>query len=176
MSGARLQADRVARRERQPDTIMNRNSIIGSPCVSRGLAAIVRHAAVCLVVACAALDLLSVAGCQTSKPPGAPETFDDVYELRATYRDSVITLTGRFMGWQGGECVFPSYAARRETRSDWIFTVGDRCMYVTGGRPPELSPMEATSAGTWIRLEARLRITPDNRLLLEYVNSTPAPQ
>lgn len=148
---------------------MNRKVIFAS-------AHTIGRVALCLILVYTAAQLLATPGCQTSKPPGAPETFDDVYEMRATYRDSVLVLTGRFMGWGGGECVFPSYAARQEKRSDWIFMIGDRCMYVTGGRPPDLSPMEDSSVGKRIRLDARLRFTPDSRLFLEYVRSSPVPE
>jgi hypothetical protein len=115
-------------------------------------------------------------GCQSQQPLRAPETFDDVYEQREALRDSVITLAGRFMGWEGAGCVFPAYAARQATRSDWIFRIGDTCLYVTGGSPPDLSPMDTTSPGKQITLEARIRSTADGKLLLEYVRSTPMSQ
>lgn len=114
---------------------------------------------------------LAFPGCQTSKPSGAPETLDDLYQYRETYRDSIITLTGNFMGWQGSTCTFPPYAAPQESRSDWIFRIGDKCVYVTGGIPPAVSPMEGVGVGIQIRLDARLRITPGSQLLLEYVRS-----
>jgi len=134
------------------------------------------HVTFFLVTAFLSIALTTSPGCQTEKPLRALETFDDVYEQRASLRDSVVTLTGRFMGWNGADCIFPSYAARQATRSDWIFMVGDRCLYVTGGSPPGLSAMEADSAGTQIVLEARLQVNPDEQLLLEYVNSEPFSQ
>jgi len=102
-----------------------------------------------------------------------PETLDELYQYRESYRDSLITLTGNFMGWQGSTCIFPSYAASQESRSDWIFKIVDKCVYVTGGTPTAVSPMEGVGVGIRIRLDARLRITPGSRLLLEYVRSTP---
>jgi len=131
---------------------------------------------VSIVALAIAIGCLSSPGCQTSNPIRAPETFDDVFQSREIYRDSLITLKGYYMGWQGGKCVFPSYAAPQESRSDWIFMIGDSCMYVTGGEPPDVSPMEGTGVGSQIRLDARLRIKPDNRLLLEYVRSVPLSQ
>ncbi len=127
----------------------------------------------CAAALALAFGCLTSPGCETSKPRRSLETFEDVYRHREANRDSLITLTGRYMGWQGAECVFPSYAAQQKTRSDWIFQIGDSCLYVTGGRPPDLSPMEGTGGGRQIRLDARLRITPDSRLLLEYVRSAP---
>ena len=138
------------------------------PCAAR--------AVLCLAALAVAIGCLTSPGCETSKPRGTLETFDDVYRYREAMRDSLIALTGRFMGWQGGECVFPSYAAPQATRSDWIFKIGDSCLYVTGGRPPDVSPMEGTGVGRQIRLDARLRITPDSRVLLEYVSSAPVVQ
>ncbi len=132
-------------------------------------------AAICLAAASLMITLLG-SGCQTPDPLRAPETFDDVFDQRDSLRDSVITLTGRWMGWHGTDCVFPSYAARQATRSDWIFKIGQTCLYVTGGNPPGLSAMEDTTTGTDIILEARVRITGDKQLLLEYVRSTPASQ
>ncbi|GEM_PF-3144790 len=126
-----------------------------------------------LVIVIGGLDF---PGCQTSKPGRAPQTLDELYEYREAYRDSLITLDGSFMGWQGGECVFPPYAAPQESRSDWTFKLGNQCLYVTGGRPPDMSPMEGTGVGRQIRLDARLRITPDGRLLLEFVSCTPVSQ
>jgi hypothetical protein len=126
-----------------------------------------------LTTAFLALALVTVPGCQSQQPLRAPETLDEVYEQRETLRDSVITLNGRFMGWEGSDCIFPAYAARQATRSDWVFRVGTTCLYVTGGAPPGLSAMEADSMGTPIILEARIRPAADGKLLLEYVRSTP---
>jgi hypothetical protein len=80
------------------------------------------------------------------------------------------------MGWKGSECVLPEYASRQVTRSDWLFKVGAACLYVTGGGPQHVSPMEPTSAGAAITLEARLRVTDDGKLLLEYVRASPVKQ
>ena len=99
-------------------------------------------------------------------------TLEDVYEQRDALRDSVITLSGLFMGWRGTDCVFPESAARQKG-SDWILRVGDTCLYVTGGSPPGLSAMEESSTGQRISLQARVRVTSEGRILLEYVDSTP---
>lgn len=115
-------------------------------------------------------------GCHSQQPLRPPETFDDIYEQRESLRDSVITLAGQFIGWGGAGCEFPPYAARQATRSDWIFRMGGQCLYVTGGSPPGMLAMEATPAGEPIALEARVRVTHDDRLLLEYVRSTPTSQ
>lgn len=123
-----------------------------------------------------AIGGLASPGCQTSTPSWTPGTFDDVFRHHETYQDSVITLNGSYMGWQGGECVFPPYAAPQESRSDWIFRIGNQCLYVTGGSPPNVSPMEVSGVGQQIRLDARLRITADKQILLEYVRSAPAAQ
>lgn len=114
--------------------------------------------------------------CKTQETARALQTFDDVFEQRAGLADSVITLTGRFMGWNGRDCIFPSYAASQETRSDWIFMVGKNCLYVTGGTPPGLSAMEETSIGKQIILDARVRVTHETQLLLVYVRSTTVSQ
>ena len=131
---------------------------------------------VCLTVVLLTITLFVSAGCRTPQPPRTPETIDDLYQRRDSLRDSVITLHGRFMGWKGSECVLPEYASRQATRSDWLFKVGEVCLYVTGGGPQDLSPMEPTSTGAAITLEARLRITEDGKLLLEYVRSSPVTQ
>ena len=146
------------------------------PCTVSPAAPFAARAVLCLAALAFVIGCVTFPGCQSSKPNRPLETFDDVYQYRETYHDSLITLTGRFMGWEGGECIFPSYAASQETRSDWIFKIGDSCLYVTGGGPPDVSPMEGTGVGKQIRLDAHLRITPDNRLLLEYVRSTPVSQ
>ena len=119
------------------------------------------------------LASLTTPACQTSRPPRAPETFDDVYEHRESLRDSVITLHGAYMGWNGSECVFPAYAALQATRSDWILKIGETCLYVTGGSPPGLSAMEETPAGQRVSLEVRVRVNPGGRILLEYVRTVP---
>jgi hypothetical protein len=133
-------------------------------------------AVVCLAVLVAILGTLTLGGCRASRSSQSIETIDDLFENRLAYRDSLITLTGSFMGWQGGQCDFPSYAAPQESRSDWIFKVGDQCLYVTGGRPSGLSPAEEQAVGARIRLDARLKFASDGRLLLQYVRSTPVTQ
>ena len=126
-----------------------------------------------IAAALLSLAALNGPGCQTPQPSRSPVTLEDVYEQRDALRDSVITLSGLFMGWRGTGCVFPEYAARQEKRSDWILRIGDSCLYVTGGSPPGLSAMEESSTGQRISLQARVRVTSEGRILLEYVDSTP---
>jgi len=155
---------------------VERSTYIGSPCRFSPTLPRVVPARACLATLFLSIALHASPGCQTPQPLRAPETFDDVYEQRESLRDSVITLTGRFMGWSGSDCVFPSFAARQATRSDWIFMIDETCLYVTGGNPPGFSAMEDTSAGTQITLDARVRLTRDGQLLLVYVRSTPVSQ
>ena len=155
---------------------MGRSTDISSPRDNDPIEPHTTPATLYLAALCLCIAVHASPGCQSQQPLRAPETFGDVYEQREALRDSVITLTGRFMGWEGTGCTFPVYAARQATRSDWIFSIGDTCLYVTGGSPPDLSPMEATSSGRPITLEARIRPSADGKLLLEYVRSTPMSQ
>ena len=155
---------------------MGRSTDISSPRANDSIGPHAAPATLYLAALFLSIAFHASPGCQSQQPLRTPETFDDVYEQREALRDSVITLTGRFMGWEGTGCTFPVYAARQATRSDWIFRIGDTCLYVTGGSPPDLSPMETTSSGTQITLEARIRPTSDGKLLLEYVRSRPMSQ
>ena len=55
-----------------------------------------------------------------------------------------------------------------KTRSDWIFSDGINCIYVTGGRPKNLNPMKDNNVS--IKVYATIR-TQNNKLYLQYVNS-----
>ena len=52
---------------------------------------------------------------------------DDIYDGLDDFRDRVVVIKGRFMGWQGN-CADPPPV----TRSDWMLDQHGRCIYVTG--------------------------------------------
>ena len=52
---------------------------------------------------------------------------DDLFDNVEDFRNRVVIVKGRFMGWQGNCTYLPP-----ATRSDWMLHQHGRCIYVTG--------------------------------------------
>jgi len=86
------------------------------------------------------------------------------------FENKPVKLNGIYKGYRGEKCNFPQNFINRspKTRSDWIFSDGINCIYVTGGRPKNLNPMKDNNVS--IKVYATIR-TQNNKLYLQYVNS-----
>jgi hypothetical protein len=86
------------------------------------------------------------------------------------YVGQVVRLEGLFQGFRVTDCRFPATASRAGlTRSDWLFRTGEDCLYVTGGAPPEIDPIDPRYIGRRITLDARVIEGETGKLLLRYV-------
>lgn len=82
-----------------------------------------------------------------------------------------LKLHGFYKGYRGEKCIFLQNFINRspKTRSDWIFSDGINCIYVTGGRPKNLNPIKDNNVSMIIH--ASVRRTQENKLYLQYLNS-----
>jgi hypothetical protein len=87
------------------------------------------------------------------------------------FKNKHVKLNGFYMGYRGKICIFPQNFINRspKTRSDWIFSDGINCIYVTGGRPKNLNPIKDKNVN--IIIHASVRCTRNNKLYLQYLNS-----
>lgn len=131
-------------------------------------------------VTIAALVWLSVqylGACGVQDKPASPVKEEDlmIAEICAEserYVGQVVTLRGRFQGWQAAECQFPEGAANQpRTRSDWLIRTGDDCVYVTGGMPKDFDSVKPENVGRRIELEAEVMQGEDGRVYLAYRSS-----
>lgn len=84
----------------------------------------------------------------------------------------ITELEGFYLGWSGTGCDYISNRALQITRSDWTFRDSEgKCIFVTGGKPDFLNPMENNDNGKKIKLSAKLREDKDNKLYLEFVSA-----
>lgn len=81
--------------------------------------------------------------------------------------DSVIVLEGKYMGIYGKDCKMIE-GSRQQTRSDWIFTDGQQCIYVSGGGPKNLHPMNDKNIDILLKAKYKHK---DGAVYLEYVES-----
>lgn len=88
------------------------------------------------------------------------------------YIDKVVTVKGRFVGWQTANCKFSSNTLDTPiTRFDWIIEVGGFCCYVTGGMPEGFSLFNPANTGQIIEVQADAIKTPDGKIYLKYQKS-----
>ncbi len=86
------------------------------------------------------------------------------------YVGKQIIIKGLFMGYGGNECSFPPIFCYRPaiSRSDWIFSDGEWCIYVTGRTPQPFNPMSVK--GVSAELTALVRISDDDHIFLQLIS------
>jgi len=81
-------------------------------------------------------------------------------------------MTGLFHGFRVEGCAFPEcVAGSSSTRSDWLFRTGGECVYVTGGAPPGVDPINPSFAGRRIDLRAHVLAEASGKLRLHYIEA-----
>jgi hypothetical protein len=89
------------------------------------------------------------------------------------YLGHVIIIRGFFMGWQVAKCKFCEHAATEPlTRFDWLIQTEDYCVFVTGGMPKGLDPLNPASAGRLVEIEAEIKRTVDDKIYFVYRRGT----
>jgi hypothetical protein len=109
---------------------------------------------------------------KVSETPQATEklTVAMLCENPSRYEGQTVKLEGTYHGWRADECRLASTASPSMTRSDWLVRTGSDCIYVTGGMPGDLDPMNPEDIGQWIVLEAVVERRDDGHIYLRYVD------
>jgi hypothetical protein len=92
-----------------------------------------------------------------------------VAKKSAKYVGEKINMEGVYLGWKHANCQFPaSFISEQITRSDWAFSDGKRCCYITGGIPAglESSPENPVPIKLTVLVKQK-----DAKLYFEYVSS-----
>jgi len=110
--------------------------------------------AICLVVPLAA-------GCQQTTPLPSPPAITSIGDIRAAptaYEGEVVTIEGKYQGWQGG------FGPPPVTRSDWLVQDASGWLYVTG-KPAGLDPL--SDIGRPVKVTGLVRITKNGEPYLD---------
>jgi hypothetical protein len=100
-----------------------------------------------------------------------PKTVADLCEEPARYAGRIVVLEGVFQGWRIAGCRLLTPASPTITRSDWLIRTGEDCLYVTGGKPDGLDPINPSHIGRLVKLKAKVMQTHDRKVYLEYIDS-----
>jgi hypothetical protein len=87
------------------------------------------------------------------------------------YTGQTITITGVFQDFQVGMCRFPDgVAAQPQTRSDWLLLTDQDCIYVTGGLPIGIDPMNSDHLGRAVTIQAVVEQNNNQEIYLLFRN------
>ncbi len=111
---------------------------------------------------------LSLGGVGCTQPTAPTISDGDVFSNPAALAGQTVQVEGLFQGYRAGECRFAA-AARPVglTRSDWLVRRETMCLYVTGGFPPGLDPLDPAAIGQQVKLRARVIDDGDGKFLLQ---------
>lgn len=99
----------------------------------------------------------TVSGAGSGTPSDLAQPFErvlsiaDIYSSFGELKGKTVTVAGKFMGWN--RC---SGRTGMKTRSDWMLSDGTACIYVTGGFPHRLDPLNKSHAGKDVRFRAQV--------------------
>lgn len=117
--------------------------------------------ALCLGGACAAPAGPAASATAADVPLGVAQ----VLAHASAWQGRTLVVNGAFAGWTG-----PCKGAPPRTRSDWMLTEANACLYVTGPVPAGLTPPpDIVSNGRPVQLRARLERADDGRPYLVVV-------
>ncbi len=102
----------------------------------------------------------------------APRTVAELCGPPPRPADQTVKMTGLFHGFRVEGCAFPDcVAGSSSSRSDWLFRTGGDCVYVTGGAPPGVDPINPSFSGRRIDLHARVTKDTGGKLRLHYIEA-----
>jgi len=119
-----------------------------------------RYLAVKITLLAAFFAVILLTACQQVvplPPSSARLTIGDIKETPAAYEGKVVTIEGKYQGWDSG------FGNPSVTRSDWVLQDTTGWLYVTG-KPSGLDPLGDT--GHPIRVVGVVKITGDGELYL----------
>lgn len=105
--------------------------------------------------------------------PGLPDDkqatrLQAISENPGAFKNKPVVIRGEYLGWSGAGCKLLKNAGHQITRSDWSFSDGEFCVYVTGGKPATFDPISGKDNGSQIVLTAIVRLSPEGKINLEY--------
>jgi hypothetical protein len=113
--------------------------------------------------------IVSCNASRNSTKTGKAVTLKAIAKKPAKYEGKEIQIEGVYLGWKHGDCQFPaSFCSVQITRSDWAFSDGKWCCFVTGSIPAGLESSPDNPVP--IKLIAKVK-RKDSKVYLEYVNS-----
>src|SRR5262245_8242821 len=117
-------------------------------------------------------DGSQVNGSQANSDNGqaqGPVAIADIARNADRFVGHAVTLEGVYQGFNVSACRFPDGARTTGlTRSDWLLRTGQDCLYVTGGAPPGVDPIDPGAVGRSVRLSAIVREGDGGSLYLQY--------
>ena len=122
----------------------------------------------CPLLLLVSVMLVSCNVSRSSTQTGKAVTLSSIVKKPARYEGKEILLEGVYLGWKHSDCKFPaSFSSVQITRSDWAFTDGKWCCFVTGSIPAGLQ--SSPDKPVPIKLTALVK-RKDSKVYLEYVN------
>jgi hypothetical protein len=113
--------------------------------------------------------ILSCNAGKNTTEEGITITLSKISKKPAKYEGKEVHLEGVYLGWKHGDCHFPaSFTSTQVTRSDWAFSEGGYCCFVTGSLPEGLK--STPDSPVPISLTAIVKLK-DSKVYLQYLNS-----
>jgi hypothetical protein len=131
------------------------------------------HILAVLVLGVSLSDTWSVSGKpeveNLEQRPRQPDTIAELFNASSDL-EQLVRLVGRFQGYRIADCHFPVAAsAAGVTRSDWLFRTGGDCVYVTGGAPAGVDPIDPAYTGRRVEIRAEVVKSPTGKVVLRLV-------
>jgi len=118
---------------------------------------------------------VDVDGQPTAGPAGSAAAVDaDVFSKPEAYVGQAVRLEALFQGYRIDQCHFaPAARSVALTRSDWLVRHEAMCLYVTGGIPAGLDPVDPGATGRQLELRARVIEDGDGKFVLKLLEARP---
>ena len=112
--------------------------------------------------------IISCNAAKNSTQTGKAITLSAIANKPSKYVGKEIQVDGVYLGWKHGDCQFPaSFCSLQITRSDWAFSDGKWCCFVTGSIPASFEPSPDNPVP--IKLTALVKLK-DSKVYFEYIN------
>ncbi|TGY88416.1 hypothetical protein E5163_11400 [Marinicauda algicola] len=87
-----------------------------------------------------------------------------------------VHVQGVYQGFMVRPCRFPEEVRPTSlTRSDWLLRQEDVCVYVTGGRPSGIAPLDTSRVGETVNVIAEIRQDEQGRIYLLFLQGEVSP-
>jgi hypothetical protein len=117
-----------------------------------------------------------ILSCHTTKETANPvkENLDSPIERilaeKSSNQKNIYVLEGIYQGYSGKDCTFPSEVANHSpiTRSDWIFSDGKVCIYVSAREQVRLHPF--SDRGKKIKIKVKTAQTSEGKIYFQLIS------